>query len=609
MSTGSGTIAWPSGTIAGDMAVLCLVESKTGTPDSAPLVDDWALAQSGTTTTVWYKRLTAADIAAALPFQGYVHFLQTFSGCGKIGATTTTNGVKLSVAGAGLFAFCRADSDGATLTPSTGKLHTDVVNASNSSRRHNTWFVPYATTGYKSISTNGDYMSAFELLPLAGPAAPTLNTPAASEQVDPADVITFSWLHNSDQGVPQDEFKLRIRQVSTSTWYFLTAAGGLSTTDLSIATTDQFDTLNAGSLTSGLTYEWQVATIDSGTWGPYSTSRQLTTASKPVVDSITVTTAANDLTPTIAWTRTAGLGSLVAWRVIVKAETGGATVWDSGNQSGAATSVNAASDAPWTNGQTLRAYVQVRQTGGLWSTLTADDATFQVTWTAVTAPTAVTAANQTDNPLRVTVTGLNTSYSMVQVETSTDAQATWTLIAAKDPTATTLAIDLPMAVYGAAARFRARQGTLIDGQLMWSSWTVSGSDVASTDTNAYLQAVDGSEWLKVKVRQDDPQTLVEAITVVYGIDATAPVVHRTPAAGLAGRTTFGGKTRAEREALVAFLQRNPSFTIRWSPEMETGRALVDAGRVTVQRVSPLSQERAVQYVVAFRDLPVDWVQA
>lgn len=816
LATGSGTAAWPAGTVAGDLGVVCLVESKAGTPDSKPTPDGWVLKQPGSTTTVWYKRLTTADIAAALPVKAYGVMLQTFANCGKIGAATTTNGVTLSVAGAGLFGFCRADDDGATLTPAGGKLHaTDIVNAANAGRTHNTWFVAHATTGYKSLATNADYMSCFELLPLEGPAAPTLNTPAAGAQIDPGDALTFSWLHKSSQGVPQDEFKLRIRQVSTGTWYYLTVAGTLSTTELSIATDDTFDVLNAGQLTSGLTYEWGVATLDSGTWGAWSTSRQLSAVAKPVVNSVTVTSPAGDLSPTIAWTATMGLGAQVSYRVYVRADAApNRYLWDSGTKAGTATSVTLPTTVPWVNGETLRAWVEVRQTGGQWSLRTSDDVTFAVTWTPPAAPTAVTATNQADTPLRVTVTGL-TIGNPTQVETSTDLGVTWqqlastatpaayesrrnyaiipnpvsttgwqtnnatlypvsydaaggrrggtgarkTVRAATTPsavvasvfavglsawaaanrvpveagqvwtvssysmadvaftssltvaffdaanvqvgaaitgsavagalntwvrpyatvtvpatatnmgisqnvfkasgntvggeqawmsdalfemvasldtyfdggyspgalvpswtgaanasasilTATVLIIDLPMAVYGVESRFRARQGVVIDGQLMWSAWTVSAAaDVASTDTAAYLGSTDGVEWLKVRVRQDDPQTIVEAFTVTYGIDATRAVVHRTPTAGLVGRTTFGGKTKSERETLIDFLQRNAAFVIRWSPEMEPSRALVDAGRTTVQRVSPLTIERITQYVVAFRDLPVEWVEA
>jgi len=46
-SSGSGTVAWPSGTVAGDLAVLALLEDKDGKPDSKPLVDGWTLRQSG----------------------------------------------------------------------------------------------------------------------------------------------------------------------------------------------------------------------------------------------------------------------------------------------------------------------------------------------------------------------------------------------------------------------------------------------------------------------------------------------------------------------------------------------------------------------------------
>jgi len=609
-SSGSGTVAWPSGTVAGDLAVLALLEDKDGKPDSKPLVDGWTLRQSGPSTTLWDKRLTSADIAAALPFRGYVDMLSTFSGAGKVGNVTNTNGAKLTVAGAGLFGFCRADEDGATLTPSTGKLHTsDIINASYRNRRHNTWFIAYATTGYKSISTNADYMTCAEILPLAGPAAPTLNEPLASQQLDPADVQTFSWLHNSDQGVPQDEFKLRMRQVSTSTWYYVTTGGTLSTTELGIATVDTFDTLNASQLTTALTYEWQVATKDSGTWGPYSTSRQFTTAAKPTVSSISVSSPADDLTPTITWTNTAGLGSIVAHRVYLKDSSSGAVVYDSGNRSGAGGSLTAPGDTAWTNGQTLRAHVMIRQTGGLWSTITAAAGTFSVSWTAPTTPTAVTAANQLDNPLQVTVTGLNVAYAKLQVQQSTDGQVTWQQIAATTPTATSMTFDLPMAVYGVAGRYRARQGTLIDGQLMWSAWATSGADVASTDTGAYLLSADTTEWLRVRYRQDDAQTLVEAMTITYGLSATRADVHRTPTAGWTGRTTFAGRTKAERAALISFLQRNPSFIIRWSPEIEVGAGLADVGSILVQRISPLTVERIAQYVTALRDLPVDWVEA
>ena len=340
-STGTGTVAWPTGAAAGHLAVLCMATGPKGTPEPKPLTDGWRLRQPGATTAVYSKRLTAADLASALPVQGTVEMLQTFVGAGDIGNITTTSGVKLTVAGAGLLMFCRGEDSGTNLTPTSGKLHSpDVVNASNKNRRHNVWFVPYSTTGYKSLSSNGDFLSCFEILPLAPPNAPTLSTPAVDQQVDPADPVAFAWLHNSSQGVPQDEFKLRVREVSTATWYYVTSSGALTTIETSVATSATAFSVAAAALAVSKTYEWTVATKDSNAWGPYATARQFTTAAKPTISSITVTSPLNDLSPTIAWAATMGLGSQVAYRVVLRANAApNRIVWDSGTQSGGATSV------------------------------------------------------------------------------------------------------------------------------------------------------------------------------------------------------------------------------------------------------------------------------
>lgn len=609
LPSGSGTIAWPAGTVAGDLGVVCLVENGKGTPDSKPMVDGWQLRQSGTTTTVWYKRLTTSDLSAALPVQGYAVMLQTMYGAGKLGNATTTNGAKLTVAGAGLLVFCRAEDSNTNLTPTVNKLHSpDIVNAANSNRRHNVWFYPYTTTGYKSISSNGDYLAGFEVVPLQGPSTPVQVSPTVDQQVDAAEAQTFAWQHKSTQGVPQDEFQLRIREVGSTDWYYVTTGGTLTTTVTSVATSVEGWTVAAAALVNGKTYEWQVATKDSNALSSFTTSSRFTTAARPVVTSITVSAPANDLTPTVSWTGTTGLGPQVGYRVHIYANTGGRLLWDSGARSGSATSITAPNTVEWSNGEALRAYVQFGQGGGLWSVLTPDDVTFAVTWTPPAALAGVYAIADADRPLQVVMTGVNPAADAVEVSSSVDGQATWQLQATLAPTSVTMTVDFPQAVYGQVARYRARQAAVIDGVRMWSPSVTSLYDVASRDKSAYLVSMDGSEWLRVRIREDSDRTIVEGVTVSYGLGSDRADVHRTPPAGETGRTVFACRTKAERVAVEDFLTRNLTFQIRWSPEVENHKEWVNVGTTTMQRTSPLSESRLAQYAIALRDLPVEWVE-
>lgn len=612
---GAQDIAWPTGSAAGDVAVVCFAEPESGVPNGKPADSTgWALCDSGTSTAIWWKRVTAADVAAALPVVGHVAMLSTFTGCGGVGNVAQTSngtaGVTLTAAGAGLFVMCRGDMQSDALDPTSGKLHaSDVVNLSNRSRRYNTWFVAHTTTGYKTLSgLDATYYSSLELVPSVGPDAPTLTSPAAGAQINPAAALTFGTVHNSTQGGTQDAIKLRIREVLTSTWYYLLADGTITATETAISTSSGSNTMDASTLTSGVTYEWTAATSEAGVYSSYATVQQVSAVAPPTVDSITVTAAAGDRTPTIAWTETMGVGSQIAYRVRVCPSadaTPANPTWDSGVVSGAALTVDAPSDTAWTNGATLYAWVDVQQSGGVWSASTKDNATFAVSWTPPTAPSSVTAANQASGPLRVTVAGITAGYDGLEIQGSTDSGTTWTALASMVPDATSEAVDVPLAAYGVPTLYRARVLDNSTGVDLWSDWTTAAAAVASTDQGAYFVTEAGDDWMAVQIVEDSERRRVQPVAVWYPPAASLPSVDRGPAQGETGTLTLETETAADLAALLAWLDANAVWIMRWPPE---GPPLADAGTTRMAQAEQVSYARPVQAQLSWRFFALQWVE-
>ena len=732
------------------------------------------MAPTPSTRSYW-RVVTAADVAGTLPcVRTYVAFVTAYAGAGRVGAvadlgnqnpgctTTSPNSVVLI--------FGRGS---AALTPAGGKILGDVTNTGYSNRKNALWEVAATTVGWYGLTNfNGTDSDSFEIVASEAPAAPQVTAPASGSTVSASAALALAWLHRSTRGGTQEAVKVRLVKDGTTT-YYLTSSGTLTTSDTAVTSATMAATVAAGQLVSGSSYVLTVQTSEASLWSAWSDPVTLSAITPPTVNSITVTSTAGSLTPSVAWTETV-TGGQVAYRVRIRLDASPYTIlWDSGIVVSAALSVVAPALDSWPNGVALRASVAVQQPG-LWSAWTADDATFTVSWTPPTAPSSVTAANQAVGPIQVTVAGmvapmlpmtnvvpngdfdapltgwdwegdatisitsgqlsvargagagpvptiayrrltaasghvfyaaatitdgtastgfraghvwdgataypasaaatrlshrwtagasdetvtfvdnrevgqpaffgdkvlaidLTATYGAgseptkatmdtllatwaaswfdgtydptveheVQVQSSTDAGATWTDVASKVPTGTTEVVDVPSARYGVGTLFRARARSPFLGVPLWSGWTTAAAAVASTDRDCYLIGDDGTYRL-VRVRTDaDAQPAQEFVTH-YGLGAAGARVDRGPHQGWAGTTTVLTDTKAARDDLLDWLEAHPEWVWRWPPERD-GAVYADAGSVAVALADGVALRRLVQAAISHRDIPIPWV--
>lgn len=599
-ATKAATVAFPAGSQAGDLAILYLGENSGGSPASKPTASGWKLVESGYAETTWQKALTAADITTgSVGIVGYVHLLQVFSGASKVGRVSESPGVSVVAGGAALFIGWDGPSP---LAPDTAeKLHTDVLNPSYRNRPNNAWFRAASVAGYVSWTTSAKHAVALELLPLAAPPAPTLVSPAAASQVNPGAVTTFAWAHQSTRA--QAEYRLRLRAVSAATWSYLQADGTLTATETSVASQVQSATLDAAQLTSGTTYEWQVATSDGGLLSAYSAAWQIAAVAPPVVTAITVTSPAGDLTPTIAWTATYGVGGQEAYEARIATSASDpdvGVVWRSGVTAGADLTLDVPAQ-DWTNGQAQYAWVRVQQSGGLWSAWTRDDVTHTVSWTPPTAPTITATAG---TPPTIVVSGV-ASGNVAQVEAQV-AGGAWRTVATVTSTGTSVAVRDPLAAYGVVTTYRARRQADVSGVMMWSGYSATQT-LTNVDRCTYLVGED-STWLAVRVREDAPRTIVQGVAVSYGLDATRPRIDITPEQGEAGKIVLAPRTQADRLALLTWLSGRLVWTVRWGPERETTGTITDVPATRMGPAGPRTIARLAQTNLQHRTITLEWVE-
>lgn len=574
-SSGTGTAAWPAATAAGDFVVLNICGSDSGSDKREPVdavANGWTVWKKTYSTHTWWKFVDAAYLAAnpsGIPCKGRIVFVEAISGVGAAGLATESPGATMPVAGACLLMFGRGKS---ALTPATGKLFADVTNPSYDNRRNNVWFRAGTAVGYLAVdgTFNGTDSDGFVLIPKAGPNAPTLLSPATGDAVDYAAALPFVVQHNSSQSAAMEQLKIRVRMAGGS-WSYLLADGTLTATETAVSTSNPTLTLDANLLTAG-TAEWQAATYDNATWSPWADVQSFISTTKPTVTP-TLTTGAGNLTPTVSWTETVDVAQRAFEARICPAADANwdSPTWQSYAQPGAALSVES-QYASWVNGGSYKAWVQVTQQNGLKSDETASAAA-TISWTAPTTP-SVTAADQATGPVLVTVGSVGGGYSLVDVESSTDAGTTWTAVSSRVPTGATETFLDPAAQYLVPTRWRARAWDEVDGVALPSAWTAMTTDVLPTDTRAYLiDAADHTDYLQVELAGPTTLTPIEGYSVTYGMGAEGPVVDRSERQGFSGKSKLQTLTQAEEFALDAWLQAHGVFLFRWPPERD-GNTLV-----------------------------------
>lgn len=588
--SGTTTIPWPAGTVAGDVALIHI-----GGASRAP---DLASTDGGGWTPVghktWFRVLTSADVALSGPAVTGSHAkLQTFSGAGGVGRTSSQNGITTTVAGGGVW-FDGARTSG-PIAPSTHRLGSEFTDENGWAQ--GAYFIAAASAGWVAVpsASSGAEFYAYEILPLSAPSAPVLVSPLAGATVDQSKPITFSWQHQSQQ--PQIGFRLQTFRTSDAFTRYATASGLWSSDDTVVISGQQSITMTG--TPSG--DQWRVQTQSAQGWSAWSPWRSWTLREPATLGPVSVSAPAGDLSPEVSWSVVSMWSTATAHRVRVTpaaaTDPDQGRIYDSGVIPNAVSPDVVPSSTPWTNGASMRAWVDVWDEYGLTSRASG---TFTVSWTPPAAPTLTVAVG---DPPVATVTGL-TVGSVVQVQQRLDG-VTWTPLATRTATASSMALPSPLAMTGGPVAFRARQAGVVDGVTLWSDWTPIATVVTATPDGCWLvDDTDRATALKVSPVTDTRRGIVQAISATYGLGATRARVDSTPQAGERGELVLAADTLAERAALLAWLKDRSVWWLVMCPDDGQPHRPIRAARV-----SPPEWERLAQTaILSIYHLPVSWVE-
>lgn len=609
-SDASGSVTWASLTggaaQAGDLGlVICRDASTLGPSPSSGWVQHgrW----------LWVKVLTAADVAGSTTLRGRTLFAAALAGAEGVGRRADQPGVRVSTAGGALFVQGWSEDYHGDMKPDAATYRLGAEFYDHYGDTDGIYLVGAASAGWTELpganSRTCDYYS-YEIKPTAGPAAPVLVSPTGGVDTDWSQPTVLAF--TSPSGVPE-AVRVQVR-VAAGTWYYVQSDGTLTTTPTDLSQSETVVEIDAEALTANTGHEWKADVTRQGIRSLESTLGTFTPRTPPSVDSITVTSPAEDLTPSIASTATAGYGSIVATRYAVTPAAAVAVdevtaLYISPVLSGHATP-HVVAPQEWTNGASVRAWVWVTQTGGLDSGWVADDTTFAVSWTPPDAPTSVTAANPTGGPLQVTVAGVDgDAVGLAVYWRPDDAEAAWTLLrTVTDPTATTV-VDVPLAPYGIAMQYRAYVWSEVDGVALPSAVTTIAAAVASTDPGEYLVADDGVDYLAVRIVTDGYRRALQGVAVRVPLtadDEPTVLVDRTPVAGHTGSTVLETMDEAEWDAVHAWVTGRSAWWWRWGPERK-GSTRVDATPTRACQAAAPGWGRRIQFAETPRHYTVDWV--
>ena len=398
-----------------------------------------------------------------------------------------------------------------------------------------------------------------------------------------------------------DQYQVKVITGGVTRW--VKGDGSLSTTEwpFSMSGTGVLSiTLPESTLTANAAYTWSVGTQWGAGW-MWSPERALHPDAPPTVSTPTVSSPAGDLSPTVSWTASPGTGVITAHRVwlmpAAATEPGDGALWDSGVIQNATGPDTAPPDSPWTNGQSLKAWVRAYQTGGV--SKTAVSAAFTVSWTPPATPTlAVTAGS----PVQVVVFGV-TVGNVVQIEQALDG-VTWTPLTSQTATATTMTVTSVLAANGTAVKIRARQGSIVEGVPMTSAWSTEQTVTATPDGCWLVDDTDRATALKVSPVTDTRRGIVQGITATYGLGATRARVDSTPQAGERGELVLATDTLAERAALLAWLTDRSVWWIALCPDDGQPHRPIRAARVSAPEWERLAQTA----LSSIYHLPISWVE-
>ena len=598
LSPGS-VVAWPAGTAAGDLAVLLVITD--GLVGGTPGGPGWIPAMGG----CWWKRLASADVAAPLPVSGAGFMLAVFSGAGSIGRTSAQSGLTVGVPGSAVWIVGSRAVSG--VAPDTYRRAPEWVAASGWTYAQ---YVIPAAPGWVQLpgAPAESVFQSLEVVPIGAPLPPVVLSPAEGQHLGTSEPIRVSWV--PDPRAPQAGWRAMVSDgVSSPRW--VDATGHLIEVDEQVIASDvsevtvlpwQITLTDPGPDSVPVTVSVSTQT-ESGGWGAFAPVH-VWVDRPPDVSGVEAIAPAEDLTPTISWSSGAGHGSLTAWRVWLSPADDddplARPVWDSGVVQGSATSVTAPASAPWVNGESLRAWVAVWQTGGVSARASSVEA-FAVTWTAPAAPTVSVDADAT--PVAVTVTGLEVG-DVVRLEQEIGGGA-WDALTVITATASSVTVSSPLASAGLPVRFRARRaGGVLDGVALFSTWAVS--DLVASSRAAGCMLVDDGDrtaCLPVELLRDGDRSVMQGVSVSLGLGASSARIDMTPPAGQRGAIALRTMSEDSLAVLLEWLHARQVLWVVFPPD-----AGVPRRPIRVARSSSVRWERLLQKGVSgIRHVEFEWV--
>ena len=584
------TVAWPAGSAAGDMAWL-----HTGGSVSplGPRSSGWLPVGHKS----WWKILAAADLASALIVDATKVKLVVFDGASGVGRTSQQAGLRMSTSD-GYLLVEAARASGAT-TPDPGfRLGSEW--SDQIGRTQSTLGTAAVVAGQNATIPINSGVTAYgyEILPVTAPSAPALTAPAAGVRVSTADLVTFAWTHvgGGQQIYAQVELT---GPMGTRT---VKADGTLHAGEWSLFGPSTTVTLAAGLPAGDST--WRARTQNAGGYGPWATPSAFSVVAPPTLPTPTVSSPAGSLTPVVsAAAQTAGFGSVEQHRVIIApaASTNplADAIWTSDMLAGPMVSETASALAPWTSGQSLRAWVSVWQTGG--ASTTQQSAAFTVSWTPTSNPTVSIAAG---SPPQVSI-GATASGRRVEVEQRLDG-VTWSPLTSRSASGAALVVWSPLLAIGRPVAVRARQAALVSGVWLWSAW-VTTAVITLPPVGCYLvDDEDRAVFLEAHLSEDGPREVVQGVAAVWPMGGGVRV-DRTPESGERGTMVFLVDATAELDVLGSWMSTRRVWWYVFPPE---GYALSTPQRpIRMMRASPRIWSRLAQVVtLESRHVPIDWVE-
>ena len=568
---------------------------------------------------IWWKRLTSDDLSAgSVVVDGMLTGMTVLLGCRGVGRISLSNGVRLTEAGAGVYTYAWSPkwSNDILGWPTPGLLGDDIELVGRRQWACH-WFRSYTTTGSKYLpeDDSAEGYRSFEMLPTKSPNPPILTAPIGGTNLNVAAGFSLQIIHQSNGGLTQEGYSARLRLVGAGVWQYVTSTGTLTTTATVVPSSANTLPVAAG-LAAGA-YEWSAATMDGGVLGEFSIPETFVLVGVPTVTP-SFTTSHGSMTPDGSWARTTPGGTQTAWRAVFAPAGAGvsAAVWESGTVLGSGSAVSVSEEgwvgAPWSwvNSGSYDFWVQIQQTGGLWSAWTAAAAPRTVSWTPPGAPGAVTPVD--GSPFHLSVTGVSPTAMRLEIEQKVDGE--WFPLTNVVGPGASNTVDIPGAPYNIARVYRARAWAIVSGVAVYSGWVTSAS-VASTDEGSYFISTGGEEWIRVSVRSDGETTVIQGIDVsnpLTGPDAdpryVVPMVERTKTGGTRGQMELQVFYWEDLEALEEWVTTHKSWDYRRTPEKGTDGLLRHVSAVRMGQAGNIRYARRAQTNTSIRSFVFDYVK-